>query len=428
MVGYIFTLRLIMHILLVGGAVRDQLLNITIKDRDWVVIGATEKQMLDNGFQAVGKDFPVYLHPETKEEYALARTERKQAKGYHGFSFNSAETVTLEQDLLRRDLTINAMAQDDEGKIYDYYGGQEDIKNKKLRHVSGAFAEDPVRILRVARFAARYANLGFSVATTTLNLMKQMVTSGEVDALVAERVWQETEKALAEANPEVFFEVLRDCGALAVLFPDIDRLFGVPQPAKWHPEIDTGIHTMMVLQQACRLSDDTTVRFAALTHDLGKGTTPTDILPSHHGHEERGYYLVISFCKQYRIPKRFTQLAKLTARYHTHIHKAFELRSTTLLKVLEACDAFRKPDRFDALLTACKADTRGRTGFEERQYPQREYYQKLVSACADVKTKEIIAAGFKGVEIKNQLRLKRLTIIKKIIREQEASGLTQRDL
>lgn len=417
-----------MQILLVGGAVRDQLLNITVKDRDWVVVGATAEQMTAQGYCSVGKDFPVYLHPETKEEYALARTERKQAKGYHGFSFDSTETVTLEQDLLRRDLTINAMAQDDKGKIYDYYGGQDDIKDKKLRHVSSAFAEDPVRILRVARFAARYAHLGFSVAKTTLTLMKAMVADGEVDALVAERVWQETEKALAEQNPEVFFEVLRDCGALAVLFPDIDRLFGVPQPEKWHPEIDTGIHTMMVIQQACRLSDDPTIRFAALTHDLGKGTTAKDILPSHHGHEERSYYLLIPLCKQYRIPKHFAQLAKLTARYHTHIHKAFELKATKLLKVLEACDAFRKPDRFDALLTACKADTRGRTGFEERQYPQREYYQKLVKACASVNTKEIVAAGYKGIQIKEQLRIKRLTVIKEIARAQKESGLMQRDL
>ncbi|MCK5725852.1 MAG: multifunctional CCA addition/repair protein [Thiotrichaceae bacterium] len=417
-----------MRILLVGGAVRDQLLNRPVKDHDWVVVGATEKQMLAKGFRPVGKDFPVFLHPKTNEEYALARIERKQAKGYHGFSFDSCHTVTLEEDLMRRDLTINAMAQDDNGKIYDYHGGQDDIKYKLLRHVSDSFTEDPVRILRVARFAARYAGLGFTVAKPTIKLMKKMVTNGEVNALVAERVWQETEKALTEPHPEVFFEVLRECGALKVLFPDIDRLFGVPQPPQWHPEVDTGIHTMMVLQQACRLSDNPIIRFAALTHDLGKGTTKKEILPSHHGHEERSYYLLIPLCEQYRIPKQYAQLAKLTARYHTHIHKAFELQPKTLLKVLESCDAFRQPDRFSALLTACKADTRGRTGFEERQYPQQKYYQKLADACAKVDTKAIISAGFKGIQIKEQLHQKRIKVIKQIAHEQRESGQTQRDL
>ncbi|HEC04986.1 MAG TPA: multifunctional CCA addition/repair protein, partial [Thiothrix sp.] len=341
-----------MQIYLVGGAVRDKLLNLPIKDHDWVVTGATPENMTDLGYKPVGKDFPVFLHPETNEEYALARTERKTSKGYHGFSFNASPEVTLKEDLFRRDLTINAIAEDDTGKIYDYHNGQHDLKNKKLRHVSNAFAEDPVRILRVARFAARYADLGFTVANETLKLMTDMVIAGEVNALVAERVWQETEKALGEGRPEVFFTTLRECGALKVLFPDVDRLFGVPQPAQWHPEIDTGIHTMMVLQQATLLSKDPEVRFAALTHDLGKGTTPADVLPSHHGHEDRSYDLVIKLCKHYRIPKRFTDLAKLTAKYHTHIHMAFDIKAKTVLKVLTACDIYRKPERFSQMLLA----------------------------------------------------------------------------
>ncbi len=401
-----------MQIYLVGGAVRDKLLNLPIKDHDWVVTGATPENMTDLGYKPVGKDFPVFLHPETNEEYALARTERKTSKGYHGFSFNASPEVTLKEDLLRRDLTINAIAEDDTGKIYDYHNGQHDLKNKKLRHVSNAFAEDPVRILRVARFAARYANLGFTVANETLKLMTDMVIAGEVNALVAERVWQETEKALGESRPEVFFSTLRECGALKVLFPDVDRLFGVPQPAQWHPEIDTGIHTMMVLQQATLLSKDPEVRFAALTHDLGKGTTPADVLPSHHGHEDRGYDLVIKLCKHYRIPKRFTDLAKLTAKYHTHIHMAFDIKAKTVLKVLTACDIYRKPERFSQMLLACKADSRGRTGFEENAYEQVEFYEQAADICRSVEVKDIIAEGITGEQIKQELHKRRLAVLK----------------
>lgn len=405
-------LGIVMQIYLVGGAVRDSLLGLPVKDKDWVVTGATPEQMAEQGFRAVGKDFPVFLHPETHEEYALARTERKTSKGYHGFAFNAAPEVTLEQDLLRRDLTINALAEDQEGQLYDYYEGKQDLEDRVLRHVSPAFAEDPVRILRVARFAARYAALGFKVAEETMQLMRDMVEAGEVDALVAERVWQETERALGEDHPEVYFEILRECGALKTLFPDVDRLFGVPQPEKWHPEIDTGVHTMMVLQQACLLSSDPEVRFAALTHDLGKGTTTKDILPSHYGHEDRSYDLLIPLCEKYRIPKRFSELAKITAKYHTHVHKAFELKPKTILKVFNACDIYRKPERFTQMLLACKADSRGRTGYEDNEYGQLEFYEQAAELCRRVDVKEIIADGFSGEQIKDELNKRRLVAIK----------------
>lgn len=401
-----------MQIYLVGGAVRDKLLNLPIKDKDWVITGTTPEAMIQLGYTPVGKDFPVFLHPDSHEEYALARTERKTSKGYHGFAFNASPEVSLEQDLLRRDLTINAIAEDSNGQLYDYYSGQKDIKNRLLRHVSHAFSEDPVRILRVARFAARYANLGFSIAQETMSLMKKMVKAGEVDTLVAERVWQETGRALSEKNPEVYFQTLRKCGALKVLFPDIDRLFGVPQPAKWHPEIDTGIHTMMVLQQACKLSKDPEVRFAALTHDLGKGTTPQKILPSHYGHEDRSYDLLIPLCQQYRVPKRFADLAKLMAKYHTHIHKAYEIKPKTMLKVLDACDIYRKPERFSQMLLACKADSRGRTGYEKREYLQLDYYEQAAKVCRAVEVKDILAEGFTGEQIKQELHKQRLFALK----------------
>jgi len=407
-----------MQIYLVGGAVRDKLLNLPVKDRDWVVTGATPDGMVQLGYKPVGKDFPVFLHPDTHEEYALARTERKTSKGYHGFSFNAAPDVTLQDDLLRRDLTINAIAEDESGQIYDYHNGRHDLDNRTLRHVSDAFAEDPVRILRVARFAARYADLGFTIADETLQLMTHMVKAGEVNALVAERVWQETEKALAESRPEVFFTTLRECGALKILFPDVDRLFGVPQPAQWHPEIDTGIHTMMVLHQATLLSEDPEVRFAALTHDLGKGTTPENIRPSHHGHEDRSYDLVIDLCKQYRIPKRFADLAKLTAKYHTHIHMAFDIKAKTVLKVLAACDIYRKPERFSQILLACKADSRGRTGFEDNAYAQVEFYEQAADICRTVEVKDIIAEGISGEQIKQELHKRRLAALKPFIAAQ----------
>ena len=397
---------------LVGGAVRDKLLGLPVKDQDWVVTGTTPEAMSARGYKSVGKDFPVFLHPDTHEEYALARTEKKTSKGYHGFRFNTSPEVTLQQDLQRRDLTINAIAQDANGRLHDYYGGQEDLKDKILRHVSSAFSEDPVRILRVARFAARYAHLGYTIAAETMQLMRDMVTAGEVDALVTERVWQETERALSEPQADVYFTTLRQCGALKILFPDVDRLFGVPQPAQWHPEIDTGIHTMMVLQQACQLSNEPEVRFAALTHDLGKGTTDKEILPGHQGHEQRSHDLLINLCKQYRIPKRFTELAKLNAKYHTHIHKAFEIKSKTLLKVLTACDIYRKPKRFSQILLACKADSRGRTGFEHNEYPQLAYYEQAAELCRSVAVKDIIEAGFSGEQIKQELHNRRLSALK----------------
>lgn len=401
-----------MKIYLVGGAVRDKLLGLTSKDRDWVVTGASPEQMIKQGYQPVGKDFPVFLHPENNEEYALARTERKISQGYHGFSFNTATGVTLEEDLARRDLTINALAEDDQGRVIDYYQGKKDLKERVLRHISPAFAEDPVRVLRVARFAARYASLGFTIASETMKLMQQMVTNGEVDSLVAERVWQETKSALSENRADVFFTVLRECGALKVLFPEVDHLFGVPQPAQYHPEIDCGIHTMMVLQQAIRLSTRCTIRFAALTHDLGKGTTADDVLPHHYGHEKRSYELVTELCKRYKIPNRYRGLALITAKYHTHIHRAFDITPKSVLKVLNACDVVRKPERFSDMLLVCEADSKGRTGYEENPYPQREFYEEAARLYRAVDVQEIIREGYSGVAIKEQLHRKRLIILK----------------
>lgn len=407
-----------MNIYLVGGAVRDKLLKLPIKDRDWVITGATPKDMLNQGFSPVGKDFPVFLHPETHEEYALARTERKTAAGYHGFQFYADSKVTLEEDVKRRDLTINALAEDKDGKLIDFVNGQKDLDDRILRHVSPAFAEDPVRILRIARFAARFAPLGFRIADETMQLMKNMVKQGEVDALVAERVWQEMSRALSEPAPEVFIETLRDCGALKILFPEIDRLFGVPQPEEHHPEIDTGIHTMMVLQQACLLTDDPMVRFAALTHDLGKGTTKKDILPHHYGHEERGYYLVKKLCKRYRIPNQYRQLAEITARYHTHVHRAFEVKAKTLLKVLNLTDAFRKPDRFQQFLLACIADSHGRPGFENYDYQQAPYLSSLRNKAATVDVQKIIKDGYENEQISVELHRRRITVIKERVNNQ----------
>ena len=407
---------------LVGGAVRDRLLGLPVKDRDWVVTGATPAELLQQGFKPVGSDFPVFLHPHTGEEYALARTERKTAKGYHGFHFHAAPEVTLEADLARRDLTINAMAQDDAGNLIDPYGGQADLQQRLLRHVSAAFAEDPVRILRVARFAARFAPLGFQVAADTQQLMREMVAAGEVDALVPERVWQETVKALAEPAPERFFEVLRECGALRVLFPELDRLFGVPQPAQHHPEIDCGIHTLLVLQQAVQLSDAPEVRFAALTHDLGKGLTPADILPSHHGHEQISRQLTTQLCERLKIPNRFRELAEHVAEQHGRIHKALELQPKTFLKVLESTDAFRKPERFAQLLLACEADAKGRTGFENRPYPQADRFRAVLTACLQVDVQAVIQAGFQGVQIKEEMHRRRVEAIRECLRHLDISA------
>ncbi len=393
---------------LVGGAVRDKLLGREVKERDWVVVGATPQQMEALGYRQVGRDFPVFLHPETHEEYALARTERKTAPGYRGFEVRASPEVTLEEDLLRRDLTINALAEDERGEIIDYYGGLADLEKRLLRHVSPAFAEDPVRILRVARFAARYAHLGFRVADETIELMRRMVENGEVDALVPERIWQELEKALGERSPSVFFEVLRDCGALKVIFPEIDRLFGVPQPAKYHPEIDTGVHTLLVLDQAARLAGSAMVRFAALTHDLGKGTTPKEILPSHRGHEERGAKIIARLCQRLRAPKAWREMAVLVAKYHTHVHRARELKPSTLLRTLESLDAFRRPERFADILLVCEADARGRTGLEEKPYPQREYMLGARQAAAAVEARPLLDEGFKGQALARELERRRV--------------------
>jgi len=399
---------------LVGGAVRDRLLGLPVLERDWVVVGATPAELGALGYRSVGKDFPVFLHPDTKEEHALARTERKTAKGYHGFEFHAEPGVTLEDDLKRRDLTINAIAEDTDGRLVDPYGGAQDIEARLLRHVSPAFSEDPVRVLRAARFAARFAPLGFRIADETLALMRGMVESGEVDALVPERVWQETLKALNSERPSVYFEVLRDCGALAKVFPELARLWGVPQPAKWHPEIDTGVHVMMVLDQAARLSGEPTVRYAALTHDLGKGTTPKDILPHHYGHEERSVKLVEALSERLRTPKEFRELAVIVARQHGLVHKAEEIRSDTLLKLLESVDAFRRPERFELFLLACEADHRGRTGLEDTPFTQGDYLRRAFGAARKVTTESLDTATLKGAEIGEQLKRRRLDAVRAV--------------
>ena len=403
-----------MEIYLVGGYVRDKLLGLKTKDRDWVVVGANAEELLKQNYRQVGKDFPVFLHPQSNEEYALARTERKTAAGYSGFSFHAAADVTLEEDLTRRDLTINAIAQSDDGNLIDPFNGQEDIKAKILRHVSPAFVEDPVRILRLARFAARFADLGFTIADETQKLMSTMVNNGEVDALVPERVWQETMRALSEKTPSRYFEVLRDCGALEKLFPEINRLWGVPQPEKHHPEIDTGVHTMMVLEQAAKLSCDPKVRFAALVHDLGKGTTPKNKWPKHIDHESRGVPLVEALCNRYKIPNDYRELGVIVAKYHLHYHRAGELRDATFLKTLESLDAFRRPERFELFLLACEADSRGRTGFENHSFEQPEIYREVFKATRTINAKELVAQGFKGKEIKDELAKKRLQAIKQV--------------
>ncbi|MCF6236210.1 MAG: multifunctional CCA addition/repair protein [Gammaproteobacteria bacterium] len=401
-----------MKIYAVGGAVRDKQLGLPVKDQDWVVVGTTQQQMLAQGFKQVGRDFPVFLHPKTHEEYALARTERKTALGYKGFEVFASPSVTLEEDLSRRDLTINAIAESPEGEVVDPFGGVEDLKNRRLRHVSPAFSEDPVRILRVARFAARFASFGFYIADETLTLMKSMVTSGEVDALVPERVWAEVVRALCEDKPSIFFEVLRQCGALKPLFPEVNSLYGVPQNAKYHPEVDTGIHTMMVLDRSAQLSSESTIRFAALVHDLGKGNTPKDILPKHSGHEERGVKLAKVLCKRLRVPREHRDLAILVTRYHTHCHRAEELKTSTLLKTIQALDAFRRPERFEEFLITCLADSQGRLGMEDQPYPQIEIFRQAYRAAAAVNTKEILEMGLQGQAFANKLWQRRIKAIK----------------
>jgi len=373
-----------MQVYLVGGAVRDEQLGLPVKERDWCVVGATPDELLGQGYKQVGKDFPVFLHPKTNEEYALARTERKTAAGYHGFAFDTSADVTIEEDLSRRDFTVNALAKDSDGKIIDPFDGLKDISNRSIRHVSDAFIEDPVRILRAAKFAARFADLSFRIAPETRDLMRQMVANGEADALVPDRVWREAEAALAGPNPSLFFEALRSCGALRVVFPEVDALFGVPQPAKWHPEIDTGLHTMMVVAATEKLSSDIEVRFAALVHDLGKATTETARLPSHNGHEQRGCKLIKKMAERLPVPRACRDLALIVAEYHTHCHRAFELRDDTVVRVLEKTDAFRRPERFGQFLLACEADARGRLGFEQRDYPQAGHLRCAYEAACSV--------------------------------------------
>ncbi len=411
-----------MQVYLVGGAVRDRLLGREVTERDWVVVGATPAELERAGFIPVGRDFPVFLHPKTKEEHALARTERKVGPGYRGFVTEFSPNVRLEDDLRRRDLTVNAMAQSmDEGaRIIDPYGGQADIEARLLRHVSPAFTEDPVRILRVARFAARYAPLGFRVADETLELMRRMVVDGEADSLVPERVWTETEKALGEDRPDVFIQVLRDCGALRVVYPEIDALFGVPQPEKWHPEVDTGVHQLLALRMAVTLGGNVAARFAVLLHDLGKGVTPSDKLPSHHGHEDAGVALVEQLCARVRAPNHLRELAVIAARYHTHVHRAFELRPDTVLRTLESCDALRRPERFAEFLLACEADARGRQGLEDRDYAQRAFFTRAREAVAAVSLSAEERAGRSGEQIGQELRKRRIAAIEAIERPAKA--------
>lgn len=399
-----------MEIYLVGGAVRDQLLGYPVKDRDYVVVGATVDDMLQQGYSQVGKDFPVFLHPQTKAEYALARTERKLGRGYKGFEVYATPDVSLVDDLRRRDLTINAMAQNEDGLV-DPYGGMRDLQAKVLRHVSVHFKEDPLRILRLARFAARYAHLGFTVASETMSFMAEMVDSGELSTLTAERVWQEVSRSLAEPSPEVFFNVLRQCGALAAILPEIDALFGVPQPEKHHPEIDTGLHTMMVLQQAVLLTDSPEVRFAALTHDLGKALTPAESWPSHHGHEKKGLTALKTLAARVRLPNDFTELAAKVMEFHGHAHRAFELKAVTLLKVLESIGAFRQASKLDDFLLACEADSKGRLGFETREYPQAEWLKDVYRVANNVSAKEFVEQGLKGKHIGEAISKERLRLI-----------------
>lgn len=403
-----------MEVYLVGGAVRDRLLGRPVGERDWVVVGSTPEELERRGFRPVGREFPVFLHPESHEEYALARLERKVAPGYRGFETAFSPDVTLEDDLARRDLTINAMAEGTSGDLIDPYGGQRDLEARLLRHVSAAFVEDPVRILRVARFAARFATLGFRVAPETLLLMRDMVTSGEVAALVPERVWQETGRALGEPRPEVFFEVLRECDALRVIYPEVDALFGVPQPARWHPEIDTGRHTLLALRAAADACASVPVRFAVLTHDLGKALTPRDRWPSHPGHERSGVALLHRLCDRLRVPNEHRELAALVARHHGVVHRAFELRASTVLELLARCDAFRRPQRFAELLEACAADARGRTGCEEEAYPQRSHLLRALELAAAVTLEESERADLPGAAIGALLRRKRLAVLEEL--------------
>ncbi|MDI9819558.1 MULTISPECIES: multifunctional CCA addition/repair protein [unclassified Legionella] len=405
-----------MKIYLVGGAVRDQLLGYPVKERDWVVVGATPGQLLQSGYHQVGRDFPVFLHPSTREEYALARTERKSAPGYYGFQCDFNPHVTLEDDLLRRDLTINAMAMDENGRLIDPYHGQADLEARLLRHVSPAFVEDPVRVLRVARFAARYHHLGFRLADETRALMYAMVRRGELTHLVSERVWQEWSRSLGEKNPQVFISILRSCGALKIILPEIDALFGVPNPRKYHSEIDSGVHSLMVLNIATTLSADPLIRFAALVHDLGKAATPMSEWPGHIRHEERGGAIIQSLCERLRIPAEYRKFAMMVSRFHITIHRVSELRAQTKVKILEQTDAFRRPNLFNKLLVVCEADARG-SG--KKEYEQARIWRHLMEQCMRISVQEIIAQGHQGEAIKKRLHLQRVACVEQIGNQNE---------
>jgi len=398
-------------IYLVGGAVRDSLLGRPVAERDWVVVGATPEELQAQGFTPVGRDFPVFLHPHTREEHALARLERKTGPGYRGFVTEFAPDVTLEQDLARRDLTINAMAQAADGHLIDPHGGRADLERRVLRHVSPAFVEDPVRILRIARFLARFAHLGFSVAAETLELMRQMSDSGELDALVPERVWRELERLLVEPTPRAGIELLRECGALRIVLPELDALFGVPQSPKWHPEVDTGEHVLLALQVAAGRAAPVSVRFAVLMHDLGKALTPRSEWPKHIAHEARGVPAIESLCQRLRVPQEHRDLALLASRFHTHVHRGLELRAATLLEVLESADAFRRPGRFAELLEVCECDARGRLGFADQPYPQRARFEQALEAASATTLQPDEREGLVGAAIGERLRRKRLAAI-----------------
>lgn len=405
---------------LVGGAVRDKRLGIPVKDRDWVVVGASPEELAEAGYKPVGKDFPVFLHPESHEEYALARTERKSGRGYHGFTFNTDANVTIEEDLERRDLTINAMAESLEGELIDPFHGAKDLENRTLRHVSDAFLEDPVRVLRVAKFMARFAHLGFSVAPSTMELMQSMVKNGEVDHLVPERVWQEMHSALGSTTPRAFIETLQACGALKILLPEADAMFGIPQRPEFHPEVDTGVHTLMVMDQCASLSPgNANHAYSALCHDFGKALTPTDELPAHRGHEERGVDPTNQVSDRLRVPKNFKQLAVLVTRWHLHAHRAMELTPKTLHKFLLAMDVIRKPERFTDFLMVCKCDKRGRGGQENNDYPQTAYLEGAAEAIRSINSGKIAAATADKSEIPEAIRLAQRASLKHYVESQQ---------
>lgn len=399
-----------MQFFLVGGAVRDQLLGRTVTEHDYVVVGATPDQMLEQGYLPVGKDFPVFLHPKTHDEYALARTERKSGVGYAGFTFYTSPDLTLEDDLIRRDLTINAMAQADDGAIIDPYGGLKDLEQRVLRHVSPAFVEDPLRVLRVARFAARYATLGFQIAPETLTLMQQLVEQGELNHLTPERIWKETQNALNEDRADIYFEVLRACGALKVIMPEVDALFGVPQRPEYHPEVDSGIHTMMTLQRACEANYSDRVRFAALVHDLGKALTPADILPRHIQHETRGMEPVKALCERLKVPTQHQQLAELVCKEHLLCHQVLDLRAGTVWRLLQRLDVMRRPDRVEEFIQACECDSRGRLGLEDRPYPQADFLREAMARVRAIRAASL-SPEIQGAEIGEALIAARIEAI-----------------